>query len=1125
MQKFFADLIPLPALSHYADPIPDSVSNKQLVPYVRTPTSTASNLQNSEPLETHGLFQNYQSFHRLSGDTEKEACTAAYHDLTNLMLSQTEESPLINVSSSRPKTEEPFPCGAISSNEIKKKQEELHLQWPPQDVHKKVINRTLGLYQHGPPPKAGTADKWPPPTVQNPWEKTFVPKEFPTTHKIPSSMPKRWDLHSSSPLMLRPPQSTAVTEVPDSEISKSSSWLEAFAARAAHTATMSATSIVVVYNFQQKVLRFLRDSASKNNIQNDISLVDDLIQRANSMALEAHIMAHNSGVTATYLFTHLHMLRRRSVLEAPTVTLPQRDKDRLLVLPVGGNDLFGPDARKVHEWKLDTEEENVKLIARVFSGRAQRDKPKKKPSSSESRPPRSVDHRSPLPGLSRPKPKDSYTQKPGQSFRRPPKQSPYKARTGNQQRPQTYNRDRPTSFSSSNRNDSRDQGQRWQDKEPKGPQSAHPLNRRGRGAEAVKAANRNEQLPVGGKLVHIKDTWTNLFPQHTEIVRKISLGILIAFDDVPPSLLRYPLELPSNNKAADLQNAVQKLLLSRAIEEVMDTSSPGYYSRLFLVPKPDGSFRPIIDLKKLNQFLVVPSFKMETLFSIIAALQPQEWITKIDLKDAYHHLLVHVNIRKYFRFVVAGTVFQFRVLPFGLSTAPREFTKSLAPVIQLLRSRGIQVHAYLDDWIIHATSQEQSLEHTQHVLQLLQSLGWTINWAKSMLQPSRILDFLGLHFNLEQALISPPTSFLPTLTEVLSRLSPSTVMSARKVSSIISRMSHFAPFITSGRLHLRFLQFWFKHQWTQHRQSWDTPIQLDSDFLFYLRWFLNPSVMTGVPLRLPDPSLFFFTDASLKGWGVSWKDHQISGIWSHTDSQRHINWLELEAIRLALLRWRPQWTNQTVRVYWDYSTAVAYIRKQGGTHSQPLFQKTLELFNLLDQFMITLIPTHLPGARNVNADALSRLNQPSPTEWRLPTETLNRLFCAFGTPLIDMYATAENKVTPVFVSPYPDDRAWAVDALSLSWDDLGLIYAFPPAPIVPKTIQKIQKSRGTTVILIASQHPSRPWHPLLLQLSTRPRIPLLDVPLFQFVPNLRRPQYHRDPKLLDLAAWHLSGTS
>ena len=484
VQKLFADLIPPPELSHYADPIPASASNKQLVPYVRPSASSSASLQNSEPLETHGLFQNYQSFHRLSGDSEKEACTAAYHDLTNLMLSQTEEPSLINVSSARPKTDDPFPCGAISSNEMKKKHERLLLQWPPQSSHTKVIDCTLGLYQHGPPPKAGTAIKWPPPTVKNPWDNTFVPKEFPTTHKIPSSMPKRWDLHSSSPLMLRPPQSTAVPEVPDSEISKSSSWLEAFASRAAHTATMSATSMIAVYNFQQKVLQFLRNSAAKNNIHNDISLVDDLIQRANSMALEAHIMAHDSGVTTTELFTHLHMLRRRSVLEAQAVNLPQRDKDRLLVMEVGGNDLFGPNARQVHEWKLDTEEENFKLIARVFDERTQRDKPKKKPTSSESRPPRSMDHRSPLAGLSRPKPKDSYSQKPGQSFRRQPKQSPYKARTSNQQRPQNFNRDRPNFSSSSNRNESRDQGQRRQDKEPKGPPSARPFNRRGRGGDS-----------------------------------------------------------------------------------------------------------------------------------------------------------------------------------------------------------------------------------------------------------------------------------------------------------------------------------------------------------------------------------------------------------------------------------------------------------------------------------------------------------------------------------------------------------------------------------------------------------------------------------------------------------------
>ena len=475
---------------------------------------------------------------------------------------------------------------------------------------------------------------------------------------------------------------------------------------------------------------------------------------------------------------------------------------------------------------------------------------------------------------------------------------------------------------------------------------------------------------------------------------------------------------------------MKKLLNSQAVEEVKDTLSLDYYSRLFLVTKPDGFFCPIIDIKKLNLFLDIPSLKMETLFSIIAALQPQEWITKIDLKDAYHHILVHVNIHKYFRFVIAGKTYQFHVLLFGLLMAPRKFTKALAPVVQLLSTQGIRVHAYLYDWIIRADSPEQNLQHTQQTIKLLQTLGWTINWKKSMLESSRILDFLGLHFNLEQAIVSPLDSFLDSYTSVLSRLSTSTVMPACKISSIISQISHFAPFIHHGRLHLRFLQFWIKRQWSQHQQSWDTQIQLDAEFLAHLSWYNRRDVLLGVPLHLPEPSLFFM-DASLTVWGASWHHLQLSGQWSNQESSQHINWLELEAIRLTLLQWGTQWRNQTVWVYCDNSMAVAYIHKQGATHSISLFNKTLELFHLLDQYVILLIPSHLPGARNATADALSRINSPSPTEWRIPQETLSNLFSVLGTTLVDMFTMAENNVTPVFVSPYPDNRVWEVDALSI----------------------------------------------------------------------------------------------
>ena len=82
---------------------------------------------------------------------------------------------------------------------------------------------------------------------------------------------------------------------------------------------------------------------------------------------------------------------------------------------------------------------------------------------------------------------------------------------------------------------------------------------------------------------------------------------------------------------------------------------------------------------------------------------------------------------------------------------------------------------------------------------------------------------------------------------------------------------------------------------------------------------------------------------------------------------------------------------------------------------------------------------------------------------------------------------------------------------------------FPPAPMVAKTLDKIRKSSCTQVILIASQSPSRPWHPILLQLSICPRIPLPDIQLYQFLPHRGRPVFHQDKRLFDLAAWMLPG--
>ena len=172
------------------------LTNNQLVPYNKD-VAKAMSARNGNDLNTHeGLFTNYKSFHRLSGDHDREARTSTYHELIDLMLSQTlEDKQLINVTSARTKTDGPFHSNLEAQPELKKKQEKLHLQGPPIKDTQRVVNRTLGLY-HGQQPKASSSSyQWPPPTVENPWDKEFSPKDFPTAHKMPSTLPKRWELH------------------------------------------------------------------------------------------------------------------------------------------------------------------------------------------------------------------------------------------------------------------------------------------------------------------------------------------------------------------------------------------------------------------------------------------------------------------------------------------------------------------------------------------------------------------------------------------------------------------------------------------------------------------------------------------------------------------------------------------------------------------------------------------------------------------------------------------------------------------------------------------------------------------------------------------------------------------
>ena len=115
-----------------------------------------------------------------------------------------------------------------------------------------------------------------------------------------------------------------------------------------------------------------------------------------------------------------------------------------------------------------------------------------------------------------------------------------------------------------------------------------------------------------------------------------------------PTLYPVPLPLqlsPTSEKALCLRREITPLLEKRAIEELFPTSlSPGFYSRIFLVPEKDGGWRPVFDLKSLNHFVCKKKFKMTTYRVVTVALHHGDWIVSVDLKDIYFYIPIH---RKY----------------------------------------------------------------------------------------------------------------------------------------------------------------------------------------------------------------------------------------------------------------------------------------------------------------------------------------------------------------------------------------------------------------------------------------------------------------------------------------------
>ena len=244
-------------------------------------------------------------------------------------------------------------------------------------------------------------------------------------------------------------------------------------------------------------------------------------------------------------------------------------------------------------------------------------------------------------------------------------------------------------------------------------------------------------LPPAGRLAHCTRVWASITsdPWVLSAVKGYALEL-----DHQPHQVHAPYQRALSSEAErTLDLEVGKLLDKKAVVRV--EPSPGQFvSSVFTVPKKDGSQRLVVNLKPLNRAVSKQRFKMEGAHMLKDLVRKGDWMTSI---DAYMSVPIHPPHRKWLRFLWKGQLYEFQCLPFGLSSAPRVFTKILRPVMAVLRRRGIRCIIYIDDLLLLSQSKEELVEITKEVLDLLRLLGFVINWVKSILTPCQTILFLG----------------------------------------------------------------------------------------------------------------------------------------------------------------------------------------------------------------------------------------------------------------------------------------------------------------------------------------------------------------------------------------------
>ena len=580
-----------------------------------------------------------------------------------------------------------------------------------------------------------------------------------------------------------------------------------------------------------------------------------------------------------------------------------------------------------------------------------------------------------------------------------------------------------------------------------------------------------------------------------------------------PCLDKVPKYFEKNNfssltNAVFVETELKKLLEAGHISQVSDV--PHCVSPLQVATKFDSlnnvhKLRLVLDLSRhVNEYVPDIHVKLDDLSYSEPWLFEGAFMTSFDLKSMFHQVGINTNYRTYFGFsyILNGeqAYFVYNVLPFGFKLAVWIVTHLILPLKLYIHTFSILFSIYLDDGRVIAKNIDIARYQTAFVIDVFQYAGWELNYAKSTLEPTQQLYYLGFYTDTVIMKYFSSIHRLQYCQNLISEIIDQDFVPARHLAKIVGIIASFKKSHSNiVNILTRRLQNTLALAVLEGEElNWNVSVPLNEHCKFELQFFLTNLVfLNGKHICVSKTSSQIF---SLPGYELETRpnldldqdvDYRIccsdaseskvyiyeiekfelvdDFVFEPTEIKYGSGHRELLGIVKALENRQQFFTqNQGKRFFWVTDSRNCEIFLTRGSAKFQIQQDIVKIKLKELELNIEIVPIWVPRTHNLiyYADLGSKIDL-STDEWHFDNVSYSHIKQFFGLePSIDGMASNKNNRCHKFFSLIPFQETFGVDFFAQTLSKLEVYYICPPPTKIIFVMKHIMQFHDITSIVV-----------------------------------------------------------